>query len=162
MDFRIADTFTDSLAKLTGQEQKAVKTAAFDLQLNPAHPSLQFHKLDKAKDPRFWSVRVNSDVRLIAHRTEASLLLCYVGHHDNAYHWAERRKLETHPKGTAARGAHLYDPATASFVDRTGSVTVIGPSLMWADVWATALFVGPTLPHELFAQVADGYRMIHL
>jgi hypothetical protein len=39
MEFRIADTFTDSLAKLTGEEQKAVKTTAFDLQLNPAHPS---------------------------------------------------------------------------------------------------------------------------
>jgi hypothetical protein len=25
MDFRIADTFTDSLAKLTGEEQKAVR-----------------------------------------------------------------------------------------------------------------------------------------
>src|SRR5450759_5442222 len=45
--------------------------------------------------------------------------------------------------GTAARGAHLYDPGTQTFVDRTGSVTVIGPSLMWADVWATALFIGP-------------------
>ena len=103
MDFRIADTFTDSLAKLTGDEQKAVKMTAFDLQLNPARPSLQFHKLEKAKDPRFWSVRVSSDVRLIVHRTEASLLLCYVGHHDNAYHWAERRKLETHPKTGAAQ-----------------------------------------------------------
>lgn len=77
MEFRIADTFTDSLAKLTGEEQKAVKTAAFDLQLNPAHPSLQFHKLDKPKDRRFWSIRVNSDVRLIVHRTDSSLLLCY-------------------------------------------------------------------------------------
>src|SRR5260370_26857122 len=103
MEFRIADTFTDSLAKLTGDEQKAVKTAAFDLQLNPAHPSLQFHKLDKAKDRRFWSIRVSSDVRLIVQRTESSLLLCYVGHHDNAYHWAERRKLETHPKTGAAQ-----------------------------------------------------------
>lgn len=35
MNFRIADTFTDSLARLTGVEQKAVKTTAFDLQLNP-------------------------------------------------------------------------------------------------------------------------------
>ena len=70
MEFRIADTFTDSLARLTGDEQKAVKTAAFDLQLNPAHPSLQFHKLDKPKDRRFWSIRVISDVRLIVHRTE--------------------------------------------------------------------------------------------
>jgi hypothetical protein len=26
MEFRIADTFTDSLARLTGEEQKAVKT----------------------------------------------------------------------------------------------------------------------------------------
>jgi len=103
MEFRIADTFTDSLAKLTGDEQKAVKTAAFDLQLNPAHPSLQFHKLEKAKDRRFWCIRVSSDVRLIVHRTETSLLLCYAGHHDNAYHWAERRKLETHPKTGAAQ-----------------------------------------------------------
>ena len=31
MDFRIADMFTDSLAKLTGEEQKMVKTTAFDL-----------------------------------------------------------------------------------------------------------------------------------
>jgi hypothetical protein len=36
MEFRIAGTFTDSFAKLSGDEQKAVKTAAFDLQLNPA------------------------------------------------------------------------------------------------------------------------------
>ena len=35
MEFRIADTFTGSLARLTGEEQKAVKTTAFDLQLNP-------------------------------------------------------------------------------------------------------------------------------
>jgi len=33
MDFRIADTFTDSLARLTGDEQKTVKTTAFDLQM---------------------------------------------------------------------------------------------------------------------------------
>ncbi|MDW7643772.1 MAG: hypothetical protein SCI25_01880 [Desulfuromonadales bacterium] len=49
MNLRIADTFTDSLAKLNGDEQKAVKTTAFDLQLNPANPGMSFHKLDKAK-----------------------------------------------------------------------------------------------------------------
>ena len=63
MEFRIADTFTDSLSRLTGDEQKAVKTTAFDLQLNPAHPSMSLHKLDKAKDKNFWSVRVSSDIR---------------------------------------------------------------------------------------------------
>jgi len=103
MDFRIADTFTDSLARLTGEEQKAVKTTAFDLQLNPANPGMNFHKLDKAKDKSFWSVRVSSDIRIIVHRSDSSLLLCYVDHHDKAYAWAERRKLETHPKTGAAQ-----------------------------------------------------------
>ena len=103
MEFRIADTFTDSLARLSGDEQKAVKTTAFDLQLNPTAPGMQFHRLDKAKDKNFWSVRVSKSIRLIVHRTEASLLLCYVGHHDDAYQWAERRKLETHPKTGAAQ-----------------------------------------------------------
>ena len=93
MEFRIADTFTDSLARLTGEEQKAVKTTAFDLQLNPASPGLSFHRLDKAKDKNFWSVRVGSDIRLIVHRSESSLLLCYVDHHDNAYQCQDHLNL---------------------------------------------------------------------
>src|SRR6266496_3351518 len=109
MEFRIADTFTDSLARLTGDEQKAVKTTAFDLQMDPSAPGLSFHKLDKAKDKRFWSVRVSSDVRLIVHRTEGSLLLCYVDHHDRAYVWAERRKIETHPITGAAQIIELRE-----------------------------------------------------
>jgi hypothetical protein len=64
---------------------------------------MQFHKLDKARDTNFWSVRVSSDIRLIVHKTPASLLLCYVNHHDEAYRWAERRKLETHPNTGAAQ-----------------------------------------------------------
>lgn len=103
MEIRIADTFTDSLARLTGEEQKAVKTTAFDLQLNPANPGMRFHRLDRAKDKNFWSVRVGSDIRLIVHKSSSSLLLCYVAHHDKAYDWAERRKLETHPKTGAAQ-----------------------------------------------------------
>ena len=103
MQFRIADTFTDSLGRLTGDEQKSVKTTAFDLQVNPANPGMSFHKLDRAKDPNFWSVRVSSDIRLIVHKTATSLLLCYVDHHDQAYRWAERRKLETHPRTGAAQ-----------------------------------------------------------
>lgn len=35
MNFRIADTFTKSLSKLTGEEQKAVKITVFDLQSRP-------------------------------------------------------------------------------------------------------------------------------
>ena len=103
MEFRIADTFTDSLAKLTNQEQKSVKTTAFDLQLNPESPGLRFHKLTNTKDPNFCSISANIDIRLIVHRTASSLLLCYVDHHDDAYAWAKKRKIERHPKTGAAQ-----------------------------------------------------------
>src|SRR3954447_8926548 len=116
MEFRIADTFTDSLSRLTGDEQKAAKTTAFDLQLNPASPGMKFHKLDKAKDKNFWSVRVNKDIRLIVHRTAGSLLLCYVDHHDKAYDWAERRKLETHPKTGAAQCVEIRETVQEIFL----------------------------------------------
>jgi thiamine biosynthesis lipoprotein len=44
--------------------------------------------------------------------------------------------------GTAARGAHLYDPRSGAAVEtRWASVSVTGPSLEYADVLATAAFV---------------------
>jgi len=103
MKFFIADTFTDSLAKLTSEEQKVAKTATFDLQTNPAHPSLQFHRIERAKDQRFWSIRGSLDLRLIVHKDGEELVVCYVGHHDDAYDWATRRRLDVHPTTGAAQ-----------------------------------------------------------
>lgn len=103
MTFVLSSTFTDSLLKLTADEQKLVKTTAFDLQVNPANPGHQFHKLDAVRDKNFWSVRVSSDIRIIIHRTNESLMLCHVDHHDDAYAWAARRKVETHPNTGATQ-----------------------------------------------------------
>ena len=103
MEFRIADTFTGSLARLAGEEQKAAKTTAFDLQLNPSLPGLQFHKLDKAKDRHFWSVRVSADVRLIVHRTDTSILFATWIITMRRISGRRRRRLETHPKTGAAQ-----------------------------------------------------------
>ena len=103
MEFRIANSFTSSLSRLTNAEQKAVKLTTFDLQINPSNPGLQPHRIERARDPYFWSVRVNLDLRIIIHRTAESLLVCYVDHHDAAYSWAERRKIERHPTTGAAQ-----------------------------------------------------------
>src|SRR5262249_6748522 len=116
MEFRIADTFTESLARLTSEEQKVVKITAFDLQMDPTQPGMQWHKLDKARDPHFLSVRVSRDIRLIVHKTVSSLLLCYVDHHDNAYRWAERRKLEIHPKTGAAQLVEIRETVQEIFI----------------------------------------------
>ena len=109
MQFRIADTFTASLAKLPNDQQRAAKTTAFDLQTNIAHPSLSLHRVTGAKDPGFWSARVNLDLRIILHRAGENVVLCYVDSHDDAYRWAERRRLETHPTTGAAQLVELRE-----------------------------------------------------
>lgn len=103
MQFRIADSFTKALGKLNGQEQSAVKITVYDLQQDPSAPGLQFHRIDKSRDPNFWSIRSNRDFRVIVHKTADSFLICYVDHHDDAYRWAERRRIDTHPKTGAAQ-----------------------------------------------------------
>ncbi len=127
MNFLIADTFTASLARLTGDEQKVAKTTAFDLQLNPASPGMRFHKLERARDKNFWSVRVSSDLRLIVHRTVESLLLCFIGHHDKAYEWAERRRLETHPATGAAQIVEVRETVKEIVVPNYVTVDVPKP-----------------------------------
>lgn len=98
MNFLIADTFTASFNRLSGLDQKAVKASVFDLQMDPAGNGLRLHRIDKSKDPDFWSARVNRDIRLIVHKTGDSLLVAYVDRHDAAYAWAERRRIEAHPR----------------------------------------------------------------
>lgn len=154
MQFRIADTFTDSLAKLTGDEQKAAKTTAFDLQMNPANPGMQFHKVEQARDKNFWSVRVNRDVRLIVHKTDANLLLCYVDHHDKAYQWAERRKLERHPTTGAAQLVELQERVEEITVPRY--VAAEGPATAKPAVFegmAEATLLAYGVPAEWLANV---------
>jgi hypothetical protein len=98
LNLLLADTFTAALAKLPSHEAKAVKTTVFDLQLDPTGKGLSFHRIDRSKDPNFWSVRVSRDLRLIVHKSGESMLVAYVDHHDPAYAWAERRRIEAHPR----------------------------------------------------------------
>jgi len=118
MNFRIAISFSDSLSRLTSDEQKQVKLTVFDLQQDPSSPGHSFHKLGKAKDPRFWSVRVSGDIRIIVHRMDDSILVCYVDHHDKAYDWAERRKLAVHPKTGAAQIVEMRELVEVVVVKR--------------------------------------------
>lgn len=151
----LAESFTESLARLSNDEQKQAKLTAFDLQVNPEQPGLQFHRIDKSRDPNFWSVRVNRDLRIIVHKTGASLMLAHVAHHDDAYAWAERRRIEAHPTTGALQIVEVRElveevaapvpvaeqgarPELALFADlRADDLLSIGVPLDWiADVKA--------------------------
>lgn len=89
----IADTFQASLTGLDSIHHGAVKAAAYDLQTNPAHPSFQFHRVERTKEKNFWTARVNVDIRMVVYKDGNHLILCYVDHHDAAYRWAENRRF---------------------------------------------------------------------
>ncbi|NZD63060.1 UvrD-helicase domain-containing protein [Rhizobium sp. WYCCWR 11290] len=123
MNFLIAETFTASFNRLSGIDQKAVKASVFDLQMDPTGNGLQLHRIGNSKDPNFWSARVNRDIRLIVHKSGDSVLVVYVDHHDSAYAWAERRRIEAHPRTGAIQIVEVRErvedvapPATFDFV----------------------------------------------
>ena len=85
-------------------------------------------------EPRGWKVGIADPVD--SSRTVSGLLI-------------QRGAVAT--SGTGERGRHLVDPRTGATVDHWASVTVVGPSLTWADAYATVACV----------RGADGLEWVH-
>ncbi|RMB61623.1 FAD:protein FMN transferase [Tessaracoccus antarcticus] len=115
-----------------------------------------------------WCINAGGDLRVGAHpnlpRRGEGAIVWNVGIQDPA----ERTRLvgalalsegAVATSGTYARGAHLYEPDGGTMIERPGSVTVTGPTLLWADIWATALFVGAARTRGAFATGAPGYAV---
>ena len=47
-------------------------------------------------------------------------------------------------------------------ITRSGSATVVGPDLLWADVWATAAWVDPVRAEQLMAERDPAYGVIRI
>lgn len=101
MTLLYASTFADALGKLTHQEQKQVKITTVDLMMDPKGTGLSLERLTRAGDDKVWSARVSRDLRIILRRDGDDNLLAYVGHHNDAYRWAERRKFIPHERSGA-------------------------------------------------------------
>ncbi|PTA66912.1 3'-5' exonuclease [Deinococcus arcticus] len=99
-----ARTFQKSVDRLDAQSQNLIKTTVMDLCLDLAsqgkpRPGLRFHKLDRTvRDPGIRSVSASPDLRVILHQTGETYVLLYAHHHDAAYDWAARRRLQPNPE----------------------------------------------------------------
>ena len=153
MTHRIADTFYDALSKLTVQEQKAVKQSAFDFQMDPSLPGFSMHRVDRARDPNFWTARVNRDIRMVIHKTEGDTLLAWVGHHDDAYRWAETRRIENHPRTGAVQIVEARETVEDVVVQRFVEEAVRLPRLFADETDDTLLSWG--VPEDWLDTVRD-------
>jgi hypothetical protein len=92
---------------LTTAEQKQVKITAFDLAQDESGNGLQLHRVEAATG--FWTARVSQDIRIVLHKEGVHTLLAWVGHHDDAYRWAERRKLVPHERTGAMQLVEIIE-----------------------------------------------------
>lgn len=109
MTLLYASTFADALGKLTHQEQKQVKITTVDLALDPKGTGLSLERITKTQDKKLWSARVSRDLRIIMRRDGDDTLLAYVGHHNDAYNWAERRRIIPHERTGAMQIVELVE-----------------------------------------------------
>jgi len=138
MTLLYASTFTKALGRLTASEQKLVKITAFDLAQEEAGNGLQLHRVEAS--PGFWTARVNQDIRIVLHKDGNHTLLAWVDHHDDAYRWAERRKIVPHERTGAMQIVEV--------VERTEE------RLVYAERVDDAL-VEPTAARRPFASLND-------
>jgi thiamine biosynthesis lipoprotein len=87
-----------------------------------------------------WCLNAGGDVLVHAPEDQPAWRIGIEHPHDPAriMRVVERRSGAVATSGTAHRGAHIIDPHTQRPATGTRSVTVTGPTLLWADVYATA------------------------
>src|SRR3569623_115617 len=107
MTLLYASTFAKSLDRLSAAEQKQVKVTTVDLMLDPTGNGLQLHRVEKSDG--FWTARVNQDIRLVLHKDGDRTLLAYVGHHEDAYRWSERRRPLPHERTGAMQFVEIVE-----------------------------------------------------
>lgn len=118
MSLVTASTFSDALTKLTAQEQKQAKIAAYDLAVDPKGKGLSLHRVEAAAG--FWTARVSQDLRIVLHKEGEHTLLAWVGHHDDAYRWAERKRLIPHERTGAMQFVEVVERVEERFVVSPG------------------------------------------
>jgi len=92
---KIADTFQTAIERLAGKDQRLRELChrrISDFRINPKQRGFSLERVQGSKDPDLWSFRVSKEIRIILRQgAHGTVTLCYVGHHDEAYQWAERK-----------------------------------------------------------------------
>lgn len=95
----LSQDFLMQLAKLPVSVHSKVMKWAIQFQADPTSSGINYENIHGAKDANLKSVRLDRDWRGIVFKPSKGdvYVLLYVDHHDDAYRWAENRKLTINP-----------------------------------------------------------------
>lgn len=95
----LSNDFLLQLSKLPTNVHTKVMKWAIQFQADPKSPGINYESINGARDSNLKSVRLDKDWRGIVFKPSSGdvYVLLYVDHHDDAYRWAENRKLTINP-----------------------------------------------------------------
>ena len=142
----LSNEFLLQLAKLPAKVHTKVMKWAIQFQSDPKSPGINYENINGARDPNLKSVRLDGDWRGIVFKPSAGdvYVLLYVDHHDDAYRWAENRKLTINPV-TGAMQMLTFENVSQQVSQETSSANdaaVDGAGAEPAVAAAPALFAG--------------------
>lgn len=152
----LSQEFLLNLASLPSATHSKVLKWAIRFQSDPTAPGINYEKINKARDPNLRSVRIDQDWRGIVFKPAQGdvYVLLYVGHHDDAYHWAENRKLAINPVTGAMQLVVLQDAAEAAPVPSLHTAAPaagVSPGLF--DPWSDRELLSLGVPEDILSRV---------
>lgn len=95
----LAQDFLSNLSKLPSSIQSKVLKWALRFQSDPTASSINYETIKGARDKNLRSVRIDQDWRGIVFKPDKGdvYVLMYVDKHDDAYRWAETRRVAINP-----------------------------------------------------------------
>ena len=113
MQVAIAREYFPAYARLPRKAQKKADELLRKFTLDPRQASLHYEPIHGAHDRQLRSLRVGDDYRAIVRAPETGevFVLLWIDHHDEAYRWAESKRVEVHP---ATGTLQLFDVAAAT------------------------------------------------
>ncbi|WPU55887.1 AAA family ATPase [Stenotrophomonas acidaminiphila] len=95
----LSQEFLLKLGKLPSAVHARIVKWALKFQQDPMSLGINYETIKAARDPNLRSVRIDQDWRGIVFKPDKGdlYILLHVDHHDEAYRWAERRKMAVNP-----------------------------------------------------------------
>jgi hypothetical protein len=154
----LSQEFLLNLANLPAATQAKVLKWAIRFQSDPTSNGINYEKLNKARDPNLRSVRIDQDWRGIVFKPIQGdvYVLLHVDRHDDAYRWAENRKLTINPVTGAMQLVVVEEAAEAAAAPSPAGHVAAGKTRRAAglfDPWADRELLSLGVPEELVPQV---------
>ena len=155
----LAQDFLSNLSKLPSSIQSKVLKWALKFQSDPTANGINYETIKAARDKNLRSVRIDQDWRGIVFKPDKGdvYVLMYVDKHDDAYRWAESRRVAINPV-TGALQLFAVERAEETPESATHSVTAKAPTAVAAPLYpsltdAELLSIGT--PEEMIPQVRN-------